>query len=146
MFTASFRDKCLRDLREKIELPAKGFFKRNEDNIRLSYRIGTKLKYIYLTSPIDVAEFLIKHGMIYTYSIVGEVVHMYTKTVTAVSGSRGCLVWQQRMVTYKWEEIELCEDDVLHMAAVQEFEEAGGLMGAVPAKVISISQNFFRAA
>lgn len=118
-------------IEEAITIPQTGYFVRNENSIRLCYSIEKQIKYINLPTPEAVAKFLKKHGVINSYAIRNNQVVMYTKTSTCISGRCGVIVWQERLVPYRWEDINLNPLQVQTFAAVHEYERAGKMMGLI---------------
>lgn len=118
-------------IEEAITIPRTGYFVKNETSIRLCYSIEKAIKYINLPSPEAVAKFLKKHGVINSYAIKNDQVIMYTKSTTCISGKGGVIVWQERLVPYRWEDIDLNPLQVQTFAAVHEFELANNTMGKI---------------
>ncbi len=137
-----FHIKCLIEIEAAIQTPDRGFFIKNDDSIRLAYIIDDKLKYIYLTTPEEVAASLKAHNMIDGYIITPAGVKMYTKVLFTVTGPKGEPVQYQRMVEVKWEDIKLNSTQVQSFAAAHEFNLAGKIMG----KVVEITKNYLKAA
>ncbi len=141
MFT-NFKLRCIVEIEGGITTPLSGFFIRNAESIRLAYETGGHLKYINLATPLEVAKFLKKHGIIHTYSVRENLVSMYEKVLFTVTGKKGEPVQYERMVPVKWEDINLNAGQVQTLAAHYEFDLADGIMG----KVISIGKNYRKAA
>lgn len=119
----------IQKIEEEITTPKTGFFVKNHSSIRLCYAIEKALKYINLPSPEAAAKFLKKHGVIHSWAIVNNELKMFTKGQTVIAGKKGELIWQERLVPFKWEDIQFNASQVQNFCAVHEYELAGGKMG-----------------
>jgi hypothetical protein len=113
----SFRIKCRIDIEATIELPPSGFFVKNETSLRLCYRLGLQMKYINLATRHEVAEFLQKMGIIHFYSCLKGQVTMYELILIQIDG-----VQHERLVHYRWSDIELTPGQVITAAAEWELK------------------------
>ena len=141
MYT-SFKLKCLLQIEANIELPVNGWFKKNDSSIRLCYHTGQNIKYIYLSTPAEVADLFKKHHLIHSYALVNGAVKMYTISMHTIIGAKGEPIIQERLVPYTWEDIHLSQSIVQTIAAVHEFEVANGVMGTVMHKLLTVTRAF----
>lgn len=133
--TTSRKIDIIEKLEQAMTLP-KNFFVKNETSIRLCYFIGREIKYIYLPTVEDVACFLKKHGVITFYSYQDDKVKMYNKSLLTLTGAKGEPIQYERMVEFRWSDIDFSAANVLHYAACHEMELGGGIMGMVLNKVL----------
>lgn len=147
MTTTSFRDKCIGDLKTIIKTPASGSYIKNTDNARFCYEMEGRLKYIYLTTPLEFARFAVKHGFIYTYALIEEDVKMYQLHQPTAAGANGELVWlPTELISVEWDRIIFTPSDVLNIAARHEYELACRSMGMIKAKIVHLSNHFLQVA
>lgn len=116
-----------------ITIPKTGYFVKSKvpfSSIRLCYSVEQAIRYIILVD-VEIPKFFKKHGLIHSYSFKGDEINMFSKTTTAISGKNGQLVWEERLIPYRWEDIEFNQFQVQTFAAVHEFELANNTIGKV---------------
>lgn len=110
---------ALHTIEAQITIPTHGYFVRNEENIRLSYRVGRKLKHVVLPTRLEVAKVLFELEYIDYYDhSTGE---MYTVRHIPYSGHRGRVEWKEMRVHQPWESLELNAAQVLKICTWQEY-------------------------
>lgn len=118
----SFKVQCRRYIERFLDVPATGFFVRNETSIRLCYLKEGQFEYINLATVLEAAIFFRKHGIIDFYSCKGDEVKMFEKKLITVVGDKGQPVQHERLVQVRWQDIELNASQVQTLAAAHEME------------------------
>lgn len=122
MWTETKR-KSITDFEGAIDKPR---LVKNDTSIRIIYNIFGKGRSINLSSRLEVAQFLKRHGIICSYAITGEDVLMYIKAFNTTAGHRGVPVMQERLVKITWKDIDFAEFEMIRFAAQHEWEKTVG--------------------
>lgn len=117
-----FKIKCRHFIENDIEVPAKSFFIKNETSVRLCYSYRAHIKYIHLSTPLEVAKFLKRHGLIKIYSVKGEEVKMFFEKFETLSGLKKEPVQKISLASLEWKDVALTPGQVQTFAAVHEME------------------------
>lgn len=145
-FTTSNKLDMIRNIKEAISLPKKNAFVKNASSIRICYYVRTPkgqpaIRYINLPTVEDVAIFLKKHGVIKFYTFKDNSVKMFRIDIfqsdaVTEGKNKGAFIQLTRPVEYRWCDIEIFPDDLLHYAACHEFELLGGILGITKRNVL----------
>lgn len=117
-----FKNKCLLQIEESINVPLHSFFVKNADSIRMHYSIGRSRYYICLASPIEVAIFLKNNDIIHSYEIEeGAVVNMFKHEI-GVGSYNNIPIQYLIKIPFTWEDISLTAAQVQTLAAKVEWQ------------------------
>lgn len=146
MFAAELRAKCIRQFEKRISLPQIGFFVLTAIGARICYKLDGELLYINITSRIELAKLLYKHGLIKNYYIENGHVIM-TKLALSIKKIGNSKAFHQTAseVFLSIGQVKLTPSEVIHIAAVKEYEATGAVMGIVSAKIIPLYNSLMLA-
>ena len=120
-----FKIKCLIEIEGTIEIPTKGWFVINQNTIRLCCTKGSIIEYIHLVTPLQIAIFLLKHGIICHYAVMGELVTMYQNTIGySVRKSDWNVSLQSKLLPVTIEDLHLTREAVRTIFAREALEKA----------------------
>jgi hypothetical protein len=114
---------CRIDTERSIGIPRRGYFIKNETSMRLCYKRNCRLKYIVLPTPLEVAKFLKKNGVVQWYSCKDDYdVKMFRRDFDTTIGRNHQPVQKPKLVEVTWSEIELTPNQVQTFAARYELQ------------------------
>lgn len=125
-----FKIKCLIEIEGTIEIPPRGWFVINQNTIRLCCTKGSIIEYIHLVTPLQIAIFLLKHGIICHYAVVGERVIMYQNIIGySVRKSDWNVSLKNKLVPVSIQGLNLTREAVRTIFAKEALDKAAGVMG-----------------
>jgi hypothetical protein len=123
--------RSIREFEAIIDLPDTSYFVKNESSIRFCYIMHGRYEYINLATPLEIAQFLKKHGMIKSYAVIGQRVEMYKASLITTVGPKGQPVLHESITKVDVAALSFTRSEVVHFAAVNEWNKTMKQMAPV---------------
>jgi hypothetical protein len=139
----SHKKNWMHEIQSNIDIPHTGYYYPTPNGGRFTYYTDGKAKYIHITTQLEQAELLKKHGLIYHFE--KKPFKMFVMNLLPSIGNHGEPAHTERPVEVKWTDFFFTPGQVLRFAASHEFERVSREIG-LTGQVVSMFKNVIKAA